>query len=294
LDEELLDDDDADGSDEYGSDEYEVDEYGEEYDGFADEQSESAAAEFAPVAAAPARVGSRRSSGSHPYRPAGRQQSPVEARHVPEPTYEPETDWHDLDSTYYDGSTSYDDRDSNHRSSSAADGTVAAQHVDDMHLRPIPRRAGRGGYDPDAAEVARQFKYSRRRRVAVVLLLATLLCLAAAILISPVMWAGTAVFGLLLVGYLAYLRRQVQIEASIRERRLARLRRARQIRPEYDQHVENPMAGGPVPRGAVPTSQVPSTGFRRGRQIIDLDDDDPAFEDLEYYQPVAYRRASGQ
>ena len=175
----------------------------------------------------------------------------------------------------------------------ASDGP--AQHPDDVHLRPIPRRAGRGGYDPEAAEVARQFKYSRRRRVAVILLLAALLFSAAAILIKPVLWAGTAVFVLLLIGYLAYLRRQVRIEGSIRERRLARLRRARQIRPEYDyDRAETGADSNAFARSAVPAAQVPPNGYRRGREVVDLDDDDPSFDDLEYYQPLAYRRASGQ
>ena len=37
-----------------------------------------------------------------------------------------------------------------------------------------------------------------------------------------------------------------------------------------------------------------TAGYRRGREIVDLEDDDPSFDDLEYYQPVTYRRASGQ
>lgn len=299
LDDELLDDEDTDG---YAGDEYGTDEYDEEYDDFDGGRSDVPAAQAEPVAATPARVGRRQSAGSHPYRPeravsgshpyqpAARGPMPVEVEYHREPTVEePETVWFERDSASYEEDFADD------QSSPAASGAASQQHVDDMHLRPIPRRAGRGGYDPDAAEVARQFKYSRRRRVTVVLLLATLLFSAAALVISPVLWVGTVIFGLLLIGFLAYLRRQVQIEANIRERRLARLRRARQIRPEYDfEHAESFAPSGAVPRGAVPASQVPPTGYRRGRQIVDLDDDDPAFEDLEYYQPVAYRRASGQ
>ncbi len=169
--------------------------------------------------------------------------------------------------------------------------------VDEAALRPIPHRPGRGGYDPEAAEAARAYRYSRRRRVAVTLLLATLLCTAVAVLVTPLAWIGTGVFGLLLIGYLAYLRRQVHIEADIRERRLARLRRARQIRPEYDLDLHRtpaPPTGSDFVRSAVPAAQVPSTGYRRGREIVDLEDDDPSFDELEYYQPLSYRRASGQ
>ncbi len=166
--------------------------------------------------------------------------------------------------------------------------------LDEARLRPVPRRHGRGGFDPDAAEIARAYRYSRRRRITVILLLATIAFSAAAYLVKPVLWSGTAFFALLLVGYLGYLRRQVRIENDIRERRLARLRRARQIRPEY--HLDQPEApfadSSPV-GSAVPVS-VPPTGYRRGREVVDLEDDDPSFDDLDYYEPVAYRRASGQ
>lgn len=288
LDEELLDDEYDDAEDD-GSDEYEQDGYDrEDDDAFDVEQSAGAAAEPAPMAATSS--GSGRPSGSHPYRPAehapsGSHPYRPAARHQPEPVaHEAEPVSFEQDSPEYDDASPSGDRQ-----------TATTQHADDVHLRPIPRRAGRGGYDPDAAEVARQFKYSRRRRVAVVLLLAAVLFSAAAIVVNPVLWAGTAVFGLLLIGYLAYLRRQVQIEASIRERRLARLRRARQIRPEYHpDRPESPVTGRSLAGGGVPASQVPSTGYRRGREIVDLDDDDPSFDDLEYYQPLAYRRASGQ
>ncbi len=74
------------------------------------------------------------------------------------------------------------------------------------------------------------FKYRRRRRV--LLLLVTLLVgsIVAAYVLTPMAWAATAVVGLLLIGFMVYLRRQVRIEAEIRARRMARLRRARPIR----------------------------------------------------------------
>ncbi len=164
--------------------------------------------------------------------------------------------------------------------------------LDEARLRPVPRRPGRGGYDPDAAEIARRYRYSRRRRVAVVLLLATIAFSLAAYFFEPILWGGTAVFGLLLLAYLGYLRRQVHIEADIRERRLARLARARQIRPEY------PIGRVDSPVVSAPSLTRPPRCHRRGiaaaEEIVDLEDDDPSFDDLEYYQPVTYRRASGQ
>lgn len=167
--------------------------------------------------------------------------------------------------------------------------------VEESHLRPVPRRHGRGGYDPDAAELARAYRYSRRRRVTVILLVVTIVFAAAAYLFKPMLWSGTAVFGILLVAYLGYLRRQVRIENDIQQRRQDRLRRARQIRPEYHLDREDvPVTGSAFGRRDLVAAQVPPSGYRRGREIVDLEDDDPSFDDLEYYQPIQYRRASGQ
>ena len=170
-------------------------------------------------------------------------------------------------------------------------------------VRPVPTRKGRGGFDPDAAEATRMFKYRRRRRV--LLLLVTLLVgsIAAAYFLTPLAWVGTAVVGLILIGFLVYLRRQVRIEAEIRARRLARLRRARQIRPEvrdgYDERSASPYrpvvrSSAVDPMDAVTmASTVPPAAQRGGRVVVDLDDDDPAFEDLERYHSPVYRRQAG-
>ncbi|HEY5114257.1 MAG TPA: hypothetical protein VIJ00_01895, partial [Nakamurella sp.] len=117
----------------------------------------------------------------------------------------------------------------------------------------------------------------QRRRITFVLLIATAVFTLAALLTVSVFWVGAAVSVVLLAGYLAYLRRQVRIEAAIRQRRMERLQRARQIRPE---------SGRSRPR---------RSDVDRGREVVDLDDDDPAFDDLERYnEPVTYRRAVGQ
>ncbi len=153
--------------------------------------------------------------------------------------------------------------------------------VDDVQLRPLPRRAGRGGFDPEAAEATRAYRYQQRRRVALVLLVATLAFTVASLMLAGWLWVGAAISAVLLAGYLGYLRRQVKIEASIRQRRMERLQRARQIRPEYQR---------PRPRTRGGLSAVAP-----GRTVVDLDDDDPRFDDLEpYHEPMTYRRASGQ
>ncbi|MGS0688512.1 divisome protein SepX/GlpR [Nakamurella sp. GG22] len=159
-------------------------------------------------------------------------------------------------------------------------GTPSAE-TDDVELRPVPRRPGRGGFDPEAAEATRAYRYQQRRRVALILLIATVAFSVLALVLVNWLWVGAAVSLTLLVGYLSYLRRQVRIEAAIRQRRMERLQRARQIRPEYQRAPRRT-------RGGL-SAVVP------GRTVVDLDDDDPAFDELDpYHEPMAYRRAAGQ
>jgi hypothetical protein len=182
----------------------------------------------------------------------------------------------------------------------------------DERLRPVPLRPGRGGFDPEAAEQARAYRYRRRRRIAMALLAIAAVCAVLGVLGIMVAWAGAAVAAVLLALYLAYLRRQVRIEESIRQRRAARLERARQIRPVYRASVAEQVRAhrtGGLPRPVTDddatdgyrvvsharpsAASVPPAHYGPG-VVVDLDDDDPAFDDLEYYRPVTYRRAAGE
>ena len=163
----------------------------------------------------------------------------------------------------------------------AAPGGGNFDEVDDVQLRPVPHRPGRGGFDPDAAEATRAYRYQQRRRVTLILVVATVVCTSAAILLVSWLWFGAVASLALLVGYLAYLRRQVRIEASIRQKRMERLQRARQIRPEYARAPRRTRGG--------------LSAVQPGRSVVDLDDDDPSFDELEdFQQPLTYRRAAGQ
>jgi hypothetical protein len=90
--------------------------------------------------------------------------------------------------------------------------------------RPPPRyRPGRGGFDPEAAELTARARYAFRQRVVLALLLVALVTGVIAGFAVPGMWWPHAAVDLALVGYLVYLRRQVRLEESIRERRAARM-----------------------------------------------------------------------
>ncbi|GHF01181.1 hypothetical protein GCM10017786_37710 [Amycolatopsis deserti] len=157
-------------------------------------------------------------------------------------------------------------------------------------------RPGRGGFDPEAAEIAARAKYAFRQRVVLCLfLLAVVTAAGAGFLTSSLWWLHGAV-DLMLVGYLAYLRRQVRIEAEIRQRRLARLgsrpatRPARRERPAEDFEVVEP------PREVPGVERRPSPAARlRGRAVVvDVEDEDPAFHDLDDPDQLPFRRAVGE
>lgn len=146
------------------------------------------------------------------------------------------------------------------------------------------RRSGRGGFDPQADAVARRARYAARQRVASVLFALALVTLVAATLgVSALWWPHLAV-DLTLVGYLTFLRRQTRIESEVRERRLARMDRARLGIDTVDE--------------ADPTFEaVPARLRRPGAVVLEIDDEDPAFDELEppyADEELELPRASGQ
>lgn len=90
--------------------------------------------------------------------------------------------------------------------------------------RPEPRyRPGRGGFDPAAAALAARARYAFRQRAVLTLLVLAAGTAAAALLVAPVLWWLHGAVDVVLVGYLAHLRRQVRLEEAIRDRRAARM-----------------------------------------------------------------------
>lgn len=110
------------------------------------------------------------------------------------------------------------------------DGGLDDRGLDDRGLddrgweRPPARyRPGRGGYDPEAAALAARARYATRQRIVLGLLVTVLAGALAALFVSSALWWLVAAAGAVLVGYLAYLRRQVRLEEAIRARRAARM-----------------------------------------------------------------------
>lgn len=168
-------------------------------------------------------------------------------------------------------------------------------------------RPGRGGFDPEAAEIAARAKYGFRQRIVVVLLTVAVITAAVAGFVMPLVWWGHAAADVVLAGYLVYLRRQVRIEEEIRQRRLARFNSTRAPRrpaprEEIDsfeeeepiEDVENVDVVEPVRHEVVERRPSPTSRVRRSAVVVDLDDEDPAFEELDEPGTGPYRRAVGE
>ena len=122
---------------------------------------------------------------------------------------------------------------------------------------------------PPAAVSAR--KYVFRKRLLVVMAVILVGSATAAFEASPSAWwiCGSAIVVTLL--YLAYLRRQTRIEEKVRRRRMQRMARARVgVENAHDREYD----------------MVPSRLRRPGAVVLEIDDEDPIFEHLDYAMPM--------
>ncbi|WP_342749746.1 gephyrin-like molybdotransferase receptor GlpR [Umezawaea tangerina] len=176
--------------------------------------------------------------------------------------------------------------------------------VDDVVHRPY--RPGRGGFDAETARIVAQAKYAFRRRVVATMLVAAVLTGLAAGILYPLVWWAHGAVDLALVGYLVYLRRQVRIEEDIRARRQSRLAQARRRptpRPQpQPQQLDQPEAPTPAPEPVEPQDEHPTLAprprlqhrTRPGTVVVEADDEDPVFVELEGPAYQRYRRAAGE
>jgi hypothetical protein len=160
-------------------------------------------------------------------------------------------------------------------------------------------RPGRGGFDPEAAEIAARAKYAYRQRVVVALLVLAVATAAVAGFVWSMVWTANGLADVGLIGYLIYLRRQVRIEEEIRQRRLARYNNSRTTSvPEYDTIADEPIEDIEVVSAArrevVERKPSPTSRLRRHAVVVDLDDEDPAFHELDEPGTRPFRRASGE
>lgn len=133
---------------------------------------------------------------------------------------------------------------------------------------PLPRNASRRRrFDNKTAAAVSARKYAFRKKVLMVMAVVLVGSATAAFKISPSAWwvCGTATAITLL--YLGYLRRQTRIEERVRHRRMKRMARARLgVENAYDRDYD----------------VVPSRLRRPGAVVLEIDDEDPVFEHLDY------------
>ncbi|OBK45069.1 gephyrin-like molybdotransferase receptor GlpR [Mycobacterium sp. 1081908.1] len=126
-------------------------------------------------------------------------------------------------------------------------------------------------FDPKAAAAVSARKYAFRKRVLMVMAVFLVGSATAAFEVSPAAWwvCGSATAVTML--YLAYLRRQTRIEERVRRRRMQRMARARLgVENAYDREYD----------------LVPSRLRRPGAVVLEIDDEDPIFEHLDYAMPM--------
>jgi hypothetical protein len=166
---------------------------------------------------------------------------------------------------------------------------------------PRPYRPGRGGFDPEAAAITARARYAFRQRIVVLMLMAALVSGLVAGLLSPMVWSLHAAIDVGLIAYLGYLRRQVRIEEEIRERRTARLGSQTRVhaptRPEHDAHGPE-LDDEPAEQQAEPPRPPARRPLARqvhpGTVVVDTDDEDPMFAELDEPGALPYRRAVGE
>ena len=126
-------------------------------------------------------------------------------------------------------------------------------------------------FDTGTAAAVRVRKYEFRKRVLMVMAVVLVGSATAAFELSPSAWwvCGAATFVTLL--YLGYLRRQTRIEEKVRRRRMQRMARARLgVENAHDRQYD----------------VVPSRLRRPGAVVLEIDDEDPIFEHLDYSVPM--------
>jgi hypothetical protein len=156
------------------------------------------------------------------------------------------------------------------------------EYIDDTSGIPIgeePPRAAtpafdrRYRYDADKAAAVVARKYAARKRVLMIMALALVLSAATAFLLTSAAWWFFGSVSAVTVLYLGYLRRQTRIEERVQRRRMQRMARSQLgVENTYDREYD----------------VVPSRLRRPGAVVLEIDDEDPIFEHLEY-APYAAR-----
>ncbi|HJC85067.1 MAG TPA: hypothetical protein H9751_05915 [Candidatus Corynebacterium faecigallinarum] len=141
----------------------------------------------------------------------------------------------------------------------------ARGELSEEELDYVATRRGRGFYDPVASQHLAEMRQTRRKRVLSVLTALCVVAVVSAVVLGGWMWLAVGATVSLTGAYLYFLRRQVVEEARLHQRRMARMRRARQgVRSTDDRELG-----------------VPDRLIRPGAVVLETDDVDPTFVNLD-------------
>jgi hypothetical protein len=156
------------------------------------------------------------------------------------------------------------------------DGADQYEYIDDTSGIPVaeeppttvaPAFSRRHRNDSDTAEAVGARKYAFRKRVLMIMALTLVGSASAAFLLTSSAWWFCGSTSGVTVLYLGYLRRQTRIEERVRRRRMQRMARSQLgVENTYDREFD----------------VVPSRLRRPGAVVLEIDDEDPIFEHLDY------------
>ncbi len=152
----------------------------------------------------------------------------------------------------------------------------------DLRIADSMSASRRRRHESTTAEAVTARKYRFRARALTVMAVLLLASGVAAFTWSSAMWWVCGSVGAVTAVYLAYLRRQTRIEARVRRRRAQRVARSRLgVENTSDQEFD----------------VVPARLRRPGAAVLEIDDEDPVFEHLDYVPAARHYdlpRAAGQ
>ena len=152
----------------------------------------------------------------------------------------------------------------------------------DLRVADSLTAARRRRYDSTKAAAVSARKYKFRKRMLALMTLILVASATAAYFVEPLAWWVCGSFGAVTLMYLGYLRRQTRIEERVRRRRMQRMARSR-LGVENTDDREFDL--------------VPSRLRRPGAVVLEIDDEDPEFEHLDYAPSARHYdlpRAAGQ
>lgn len=137
----------------------------------------------------------------------------------------------------------------------------------ELQLADSLSAARRRRYESKTAAAVSARKYKFRKRMLTLLAVAIVASAAAAYTVAPAAWWACGTIAAMTLLYLAYLRRQTRIEERLRRRRAQRVARSRLGVENTDDREFD---------------VVPSRLRRPGSVVLEIDDEDPIFEHLDY------------